>query len=242
MIRVIYLIILIYFLLGGVAFYVINRKKDPLVARKSYIKFISYFFIINILFFSIIIEPEVFQYLVMLIIGAGFYELYRLFRMNGYRPKGFFLLSLAVFTLLAAGFYRFAGLNEELILFSFLVLSIFDSFSQITGQLWGKTKLFPVISPNKTVGGLAGGFVVAMASAFLLSDLYAGSPLKLLLLAAGVVIFAFAGDLAASFYKRKYHVKDYSDLIPGHGGFLDRFDSLIAGGAWVTFSVYVLNF
>lgn len=242
MIQTIYLIILIYFLFGGIGFYLINRKKDQPAARKSYIKFGTYFLLINILFFSIIADDDVFRYLALVIIAVGFYELFKLFRLNDYADRGFFLASLCVFVLLAAGFYRFTGLQKELILFSFLILSIFDSFSQITGQLWGKTKILPRISPNKTLGGLLGGFIVAMASALLLHDLYDKPPLELLFMATGVVVFAFAGDLAASLYKRKYNVKDYSNLIPGHGGVLDRFDSLIAGGAWVTFSASLLNF
>ena len=129
-----------------------------------------------------------------------------------------------------------------LILFSFLVLSIFDSFSQITGQLWGRTKIFPNISPNKTAGGLIGGTIIAIGSAFLLNGLYQEPPFKIIIITIGVVIFAFTGDIAASFFKRKYKIKDYSNLIPGHGGFPDRFDSLIAGGAWVALCVYVLNF
>jgi len=242
MIRTIYYIILIYFLLGGIGFYFINRKKDPLAAKKNSTKFISYFFIINILFFSITINPIIFRYLAVLIIGAGFFELVRLFRTTGYNKRNFFLLSLVTFTISSVGFFLFSGLNKELILFSFLVLSIFDSFSQITGQLWGSTKILPKISPNKTLGGLVGGALVAMFSALLLDDLSARSPLNTLLMSAGIVFFAFVGDIAASFYKREYKVKDYSKLIPGHGGFLDRFDSLIPGGAWVALCVYVLNF
>ena len=241
MIYTIYYIILSYFLLGGIGFYVINRKKDSQTAKKSYTKFISYFFIINILFFSIIIKPVTFRYLSLLIIGAGFYELFKLFRVNGYRQKGFFLGSLVVFMILSVEFFLFSGLKKELILFSFLVLSIFDSFSQITGQLWGNIKIFPEISPNKTLGGLIGGSLVAIASGMLLDDLYTKTSVKSVLMTIGVIFFAFLGDIAASFYKRKYNVKDYSNIIPGHGGFLDRFDSLIAGGAWVTLYVSVLN-
>lgn len=242
MIRIIYYIILIYFLLGGFGFYIINRKKEPQVARKSYTKFITYFFIINILFFSIIINPVIFRYISIIIICAGFIEIFRLFKTTGHKQKWFFLLSISIFTILSTGFFLFSGLKKELILFSFLVLSIFDSFSQITGQLWGKKKLLPEISPNKTVGGLIGGSIVAIASAFLLNNLYNATILKSFIMAIGVVIFAFGGDIAASYYKRKYNVKDYSNLIPGHGGFLDRFDSLIAGGAWVALCVYALNF
>lgn len=229
----IYLIILTYFLLGGIGFYLINRKKDPIIARKSYTKFIVYFFIVSGLFFSITIEPVVFRYLTVVIAAVGVVELNHLFRMSKYSQKRFFFLSLTIFVLLSAGFCYFGTLDKNLILFTFLVLSIFDAFSQITGQLWGKRKILPRISPNKTLGGVVGGACVALASAFLLRKLVNISPVSLLFLSVGIILFAFIGDLAASFYKRKYEVKNFNELIPGHGGFLDRFDSLVAGGAWV---------
>jgi phosphatidate cytidylyltransferase len=241
MIETIYLIALSYFLLGGIGFYFITRKKEPDVARKSYIKFLSYFVIINLLFFSIVIFPVAFRVLSIIIIGTGFIELFRLFRKSGYDRIGFFLLSVSIYTVLSIGFFLFGGLEKELILFSFLVVSIFDSFSQISGQLWGRRKIFPKISPNKTVGGLIGGSIIAICSAFLLNGLYTETPLEVIIMIFGVLVFAFSGDIAASFYKRKYKVKNYSNLIPGHGGFLDRFDSLIAGGAWVFLFVYILN-
>ncbi len=241
MIKTIYIIILSYFLLGGIGFYYINRKKEPDVARKSYIKFLTYFVIINLLFFSIVVYPVIFRFLSIIIIGTGFIELFRLFRKSGYDKIGFFLLSVSIYSVLSLGFFLFGRLEKELILFSFLVLSIFDSFSQISGQLWGRRKIFPKISPNKTVGGLIGGSIIAICSAFLLNGLYAETPLKVIMMTFGVLVFAFSGDIAASLYKRKYKVKNYSKLIPGHGGFLDRFDSLIAGGAWVFLFVYILN-
>lgn len=242
MITTIYYIILLYFVLGGVGFYFINRKKRPEIASKSNLKFITYFFIINILFFSIVINPLAFRYLSVLIIGVGLVEMFRLFQKSGYLNKGFYLLSLIVYGSLSTGFLLFGNLQKELILFSFIVLSIFDSFSQITGQVFGRKKLFPKTSPNKTLGGLIGGGLIAFTSSFLLGNLFSEPNLKLTAISLGVVFFAFTGDLAASLYKRKFNVKDYSKLIPGHGGFLDRFDSLIAAGAWVAFSIYVLNF
>jgi phosphatidate cytidylyltransferase len=242
MIYTIYYIILIYFLLGGVGFYFINQKKDPNVARKSYTKFVTYFFIINILFFSIVLNPIAFQYLSVLIIGVGMFELFWLFHRSVYKHKRFYFFSLLIYGIFSIGFLLFATLQKELILFSFIVLSIFDSFSQITGQLWGQKKIFPKTSPNKTMGGVIGGGLIAIGSAFLLKSLYPESELKLLILTIGVVLFAFAGDLAASFFKRRFNVKDYSKLIPGHGGFLDRFDSLITAGAWVAFCAHVFKF
>ncbi len=242
MIQTIYIIILSYFLLGSIGFFFINRKKEREVARKSRTKFITYFVIINILFFSIVINPVAFQALSVFIIGAGFFELIKLFKKSGTDKRGFFTVSMFIFAILSTGFLFFGKLDRELILFTFLILSIFDSFSQITGQLWGRKKIVPKISPNKTVGGIIGGAVFAIISSILLNNLYPAPLFKTVLFTTGIVLFAFAGDIAASFFKRKYGVKDYSNLIPGHGGFLDRFDSLIAGGAGVALFVFLFNF
>ena len=241
MIRTIYLIIVAYFLLGGIAFYFINRKKESAEAKKSRIKFISYLVIIHILFFSIVINPFVFRILSIMIIIMGVFELLKLFRNADYKNKRFFAISLILYILLSTGFYFFSGMEKEMILFSFLALSIFDSFSQITGQLFGKKKILPEISPAKTLEGLTGGALIAVFSSLLFKELIEEAPINPLLLSAVIVAFAFIGDLLASCYKRKYKVKDFSNLIPGHGGFLDRFDSLIAGGAVVAFIEIFVN-
>jgi len=239
MIAIIYVVILAYFLLGAIGFYFINRIKEKAVARKSWTKYITYFFIINVLFFSIVMQPLVFRALSVIIIAFGMAELIMLYRKQQYRQSGFFVISVLVFLVVSTGFWKFSGVRMELILFTFIILSIFDAFSQISGQLWGKTKIAPKISPNKTVGGTVGGASTALASAYFLRELSTRNMEETMLLSAGIIVFAFLGDIAASYYKRRFNVKDYSRLIPGHGGFLDRFDSLIAGGAWVALFLYL---
>jgi len=241
MIRTLYIILVIYFLLGFTGLFFINRKKETTEARKSWIKTFVYFIIINIVCLSIIINPVAFRYLAVLIIIRGFYELFKLFRESGYNQKYLFLSSILVFTAFSSAFFYFSGMKKELILFSFAILSIFDSFSQISGQLYGRRKIFPKISPNKTVEGFIGGTLIAILSGFFIKVLIDVPPLKAVILAAGVAIFAFIGDFSASFYKRKYNVKDFSNLIPETGGFLDRFDSLISGGAWVALFVLLTH-
>jgi len=241
MIRIIYVIIVVYFLLGGIAFYFINRKKESAEAKKIRTKFISYLVIIHILFFSIVINPLIFRILSIMIIIMGLFELFKLFKNSDYKNKRFFAISLILYILLSTGFYFFSGMEKEMILFSFLALSIFDSFSQISGQLFGKKKILPEISPAKTLEGLTGGAVIAVFSSLLFKGLIGEVPINPLLLSAVIVAFAFIGDILASFYKRKYKVKDFSNLIPGHGGFLDRFDSLIAGGTIVAFIGIFVN-
>lgn len=241
MVHIIYIIILAYFIIGAIGFYFINRKKDSLSARKSWIKFITYFIIIHILFFSIVINPLIFRFIAGVIILTGFYEIFKLQKDSGFIKKRPFLISALIYGLLSYSFLIFSGMDKYYILFAFLVISIFDSFSQITGQIFGRKKICPKISPAKTVEGLAGGFIIALVSSLLFRDLIDRDSFSALKLSAGISACAFMGDLAASYYKRMFKVKDFSNLIPGHGGFLDRFDSLIAGGAWVAISNLLLN-
>ncbi len=242
MIQTIYLIILGYFILGGLGFYLINRNRDRETAKKSYTKYFTYVVIIHVLFFGIVLEPVVFSALSAGIVMVGLYELLKLRTLNpGKCRPAFFSVSIVVYLLLSVGFIIFGTLSRELVLFSFLVISIFDSFSQISGQLFGKTRISPNISPNKTLGGIVGGAIIAALSTFLLSGLVDSSYFELAVLSAGILLFAFFGDLGASLYKRRFGVKDYSKILPGHGGFLDRFDSLIAGGAWVAIASRLLE-
>ncbi len=239
MIGIIYIVILAYFVLGAIGFYFINRRKEKEVARKSWTKYIVYFLIINILFFSIVLHPVAFRVISLIIAVVGAAELVSLYRNQRFGQPSFFALSVLIYAVLSFGFWKFSEIQMELILFTFIVLSIFDAFSQISGQLWGKAKIVPRISRNKTIGGTLGGGAIAMVSGYLLRSLNHGKVEETLVLTAGIIVFAFLGDLAASFYKRKFNVKDYSNLLPGHGGFLDRFDSLIAGGAWVALFLYI---
>jgi phosphatidate cytidylyltransferase len=235
MIQTIYIIIIAYFLLGAVAFHFINRKKTAEEARRNRIKLASYFLIINILFFSIVPEPLLFRILAAMIILTGACELFRLYTsaQPADRQHNLFILAIFLFALLSLLFFMFSGLKTGLILFTFLTVAIFDSFSQITGQLLGRHNLLPKISPKKTTEGVAGGILVTLPTSLLIGSLTGTAPGKTMLLTTGIILFAFAGDIMASYYKRKHDVKDFSRLIPGHGGVLDRFDSLIAGGAFV---------
>ena len=231
----IYIIILAYFVLGTAGIWYINKNKEEAIAHRAWVKHITYFVITNILFFAIALIVRVFHFIAVAIIIVGFLELTKLFREARYKYKVFFFVSLFILAVISAGFYTFSIMDQGLIMFSFLILCIFDGFSQVTGQLFGKRKLFPKVSPNKTVEGFLGGIIIAVLSTFLLRQLIPGVILPVaILLSTVVALCAFAGDTAKSIYKRKYNVKDFSNLIPGHGGFLDRFDSLIVGGAGVS--------
>lgn len=115
------------------------------------------------------------------------------------------------------------------VVFALLIVWTTDSGAYFTGRKFGKRKLWPEISPNKTVEGFYGGVLAAIVFAFVLNWLFpfADSLLQLLFVTIAASIIGQFGDLAESAIKRHYHVKDSGTLLPGHGGILDRFDSLL---------------
>jgi phosphatidate cytidylyltransferase len=102
-----------------------------------------------------------------------------------------------------------------------------DSFALFGGKAWGKRKLAPALSPGKTVEGAVVGLVAGMAVGAAFGYLLLGSWLAGLLVGAAAGIVGPVGDLFESALKREVGVKDLGALIPGHGGVLDRFDSLL---------------
>lgn len=102
-----------------------------------------------------------------------------------------------------------------------------DTFAFAVGKFMGKTKLCPAISPGKTTEGAIGGFVGTIVTALIFSLIFQFSLLHALAIGIIVAIAAPLGDLVESILKRTCDVKDSGTLIPGHGGVLDRFDSLL---------------
>jgi phosphatidate cytidylyltransferase len=105
-----------------------------------------------------------------------------------------------------------------------------DAGAYFTGRRFGKHKLWPAISPNKTVEGAIGGIVLAIIAAVALSLMSGGllSIGRAVLLGTSAAVIGQMGDLIQSAYKRIYGIKDSGKLLPGHGGILDRCDSWIA--------------
>ncbi len=110
----------------------------------------------------------------------------------------------------------------------FLILWANDTGAYFFGKWFGKKKLYPKVSPNKTWEGLAGGILLAVSASVLVAQYVTAFELRHWI-AAGIIvgIFGNLGDLFESHLKRNYHVKDSGNIIPGHGGVLDRFDGLL---------------
>ena len=129
---------------------------------------------------------------------------------------------------------RFGTNGQYYYLLCFLGPWITDSFAYFTGVFFGRHKLIPEISPKKTIEGSIGGIVFCIVSfvvfGLIVGGLTGNAPNYLVLGSLGLLVAVVSqlGDLFASLIKREHGVKDYSNIFPGHGGVLDRFDSVIA--------------
>ena len=149
-----------------------------------------------------------------------------------------------------ASLERLINVTDSTGLFYFIMLLVFacgsDIFAYFVGSAVGKHKLAPEISPKKTVegaiGGLLGAVLLTVAAVFIFEAIL-DVDIKLWLLVAVAPVFGIIGmlgDLVASAIKRNYGIKDYGNIMPGHGGVLDRLDSvLLVAPAFALFLNYV---
>jgi phosphatidate cytidylyltransferase len=157
------------------------------------------------------------------------------------RPEGFTQrVALGMMGYLFFGFsFGYLGLMtadplyRPLLLLLFLLVELNDIFAYCTGRIFGGPKLLPHTSPGKTRAGAIGAVVLTTALVFALGHgvMFPGTPMDrwpmLLILGVGISVFGQFGDLLLSSIKRDLGVKDLGHLLPGHGGLLDRFDSLV---------------
>ncbi len=150
----------------------------------------------------------------------------------------FSIIYIPVFLSTLADIYRF-GNGIYYLCIVFIGAFMTDTFAYFCGVFFGRHKLCPVISPKKTIEGSAGGSICSVGLVLLYGLLLDKSfgieinYIKLAVLGVLIAVISQIGDLAASIIKRKYGVKDYGTIFPGHGGVLDRLDSIIAAAPLV---------
>jgi phosphatidate cytidylyltransferase len=116
----------------------------------------------------------------------------------------------------------------EIIISILVIIWTNDTFAYLVGITMGKNKLFERISPKKTIEGFVGGVIFAVVAGIILAEFYLHQDtIKWIIIAMIVSAFGTLGDLIESKFKRIAGVKDSGNIMPGHGGFLDRLDSII---------------
>ena len=156
---------------------------------------------------------------------------------------------LFLFALVAVVIYVFSMLLDlsqlengmALCLYVFFLVNWSDSSALFFGRLFGTKKIFPQLSPKKTLEGVLGAFLTCVILAFLFNTLLGLSLefYKVVTLGIMIPLLSQTGDLLFSAFKREAGIKDYGNVLPGHGGILDRFDSLILSLPFVYFMLKI---
>lgn len=153
----------------------------------------------------------------------------------------FYLSSGFVFLVLIANYYP--DYNPNILLGSFILVWVNDSFAYLVGKNFGKQKLFEIISPKKTVEGFMGGlFFSCIASYFIATFTETLTFTNWLILGIIISVFGTLGDLIESKFKRQANVKDSGVIMPGHGGLLDRLDSIIFAAPFIYLFLRILSY
>lgn len=131
--------------------------------------------------------------------------------------------------------------DGTIILGSLILIWSTDTFAYLTGMAFGKNKLFERISPKKTIEGSVGGLLITLGIAYVLSLYFTQHHLwEWMGLSIIVSITGSIGDLIESMFKRFAKIKDSGNIIPGHGGVLDRFDSLIYAAPFIYYYLHLI--
>jgi phosphatidate cytidylyltransferase len=232
--------IIIFLIIGAIGMSIANKKTASQVRQQRWLKYFMYILITGMvvlgIFFNFII------WVAAIIVTASLLEL---LVVNFFRNRVPFLrivFSLLLFSFIAVGFMFFIDrFNYSFLLFIYFQVLVFDGFCQITGQVFGKHQLAPQISAAKTVEGFMGGWLFCLIAAMLAANWINISLAVAILYGLLTGLSSFAGDMLASWYKRKVNVKDYSNWLPGQGGFLDRFDSFLMTGS-IYYLMYITIF
>ena len=181
------------------------------------------FLILFVYSITLIINYNLIFYLIIFLYLIIFVEINLFFKKNR--------MLILIYLLISLIFFINIGFNKDNIYnFNFMILIIitFDIFSYLIGTKYGSTKILKTISPKKTLEGLVGGIIFSLLFSISLIILFKNEiNLSIILFILIIIFSSFTGDIIESYFKRINNLKNSSNFLPGHGGFFDRFDSLI---------------
>lgn len=194
-----------------------------MVYKNFIIRSLVGFLILFVYSITLIINYNLIYYLIIFLYLIIFVEINLFFKKNR--------MLILIYLLISLIFFINIGFNKDNIYnFNFMILIIitFDIFSYVIGTKYGSTKILKIISPKKTLEGLVGGIIFSLVFSISLIILFKNEiNLSIILFILIIISSSFTGDIIESYFKRINNLKNSSNFLPGHGGFFDRFDSLI---------------
>ena len=199
------------------------------------LRVLSSLFIILLFLFFLTVGSNYLWLLFFILYSIFIYEIY--YNFINYKNK-FFLYIYVLISFIFLQLYLFYYFQIVDFIIIILTITIFDTSSYFLGSLIGQRKILS-ISPNKTYEGLFSGIIFTIIFMIIFNyyftNFYFYSFCLIILL---IILLSFLGDIIESYFKRLSNIKNSSKLIPGHGGFLDRFDSFIL----VTYGIFFYKF
>ncbi len=188
-----------------------------------------------------------FYYLIFPLVSCVYMiKLYKKFERKPFTNIAFNFLGIfyvaVPFALLNIAAFENGNYNFEIIFGCLFILWATDTGAYFAGTYFGKRKLFPRISPKKSWEGAAGGALLALIFAYGIAYYFQSLPLwQWMIVAAIIIVGGIFGDLVESLLKRSIEIKDSGDALPGHGGFLDRFDGLLISAPSIVAFLELVN-
>ncbi|MGC6429973.1 MAG: phosphatidate cytidylyltransferase [Jejuia sp.] len=239
--------IILFFAFGIISLFELNK----LIQLKSAIPFIIFILLYVIFgYWQTVIASgkgldEATQILMVLTIFVNLFlirdlfskKMIPLFHTKRFIITTFYLSSGFVFSILIASIF-----SPKILLGCFILVWVNDSFAYLIGKNFGRQKLFEKISPKKTVEGFLGGLLFACITSYFISHFTNTLNFTYwLYLSILITIFGTFGDLIESKFKRQANVKDSGNIMPGHGGLLDRLDSIIFASPFIYLFLRILH-
>ena len=206
-------------------------------------RIISSLIMIPIALFAIFSSQKLFIFLVIVVAVLMAFEWAEMSRKmpdkNKWRWIGFFYIAIPLYCAVSIRI-----LDNEILFWMFAIIWATDIFAFFAGKSLGGAKIAPAISPNKTWSGLIGGVLASMGIGIISAMIFPGSIIFFLIISVLISIVEQISDLVESKFKRIFGVKDSGDIIPGHGGVLDRLDGmiLVAPLVWLIILIFPSQF
>lgn len=220
-----YLIFIIFLLLWWVYIYLLNGEYNPSIKENSIYVLMSLTLVTNLVLMRQLFSTKETKYN----------------QFQKYLISIFYIGAGCIFLTMIP--YQNEKFAKMLIIGIFILIWVNDSFAYVTGRAFGKNKLFERVSPKKTVEGFLGGLAFSIAASVLLFKYTDEMNLtNWIVLSFVIVIFGTIGDLIESKFKRVAGVKDSGAVLPGHGGILDRLDSLVFAAPFAYACIQMLKY